>query len=77
MENKLKISQSQIEQLQQALRLTQKLRTHVCQIFRDLGDGFSEIDLSDDKPEKQKEVLNSLRNTLETVNNDLRYPDSI
>ncbi|PVD19304.1 hypothetical protein C0Q70_19791 [Pomacea canaliculata] len=71
MENKLKISQSQIEQLQQALRLTQKLRTHVCQIFRDLGDGFSEIDLSDDKPEKQKEVLNSLRNTLETVNNDL------
>lgn len=73
MESKLKIPQDQVDHIQQALRLTQRLRTHVCQIFRDLGDGLSESESAGDKQEQMKTVLNDLRNSLETVNNDWRY----
>ncbi|KAK7482627.1 hypothetical protein BaRGS_00026126 [Batillaria attramentaria] len=77
MENKLKISQDQIEHIQQAIRLTQRLRTHVTQIFRDISDGFADTDDSSDKQEQQKALLGSLRTSVETVNNELSELDKI
>ena len=79
METKLKSSLEQIENINQAIRLTQRLRTHVCQIFRDIGDGVGEVaenaggNQEQQTQEQQKAVLGSLRSSLETVNNDVGY----
>lgn len=66
------MSQDQIDQIQQAIRLTQRLRTHVTHIFRDISDGFADTDESSDKQEQQKVLMSSLRTSVETVNNELR-----
>merc|ERR1712154_221406 len=75
-ESKLNSALDQIKHIRDAIRLTQRLRTHVFQIFRDLGDGISdsvdtEGENQEQAQEKQKVVLGTLRNSLETVGQDL------
>ena len=79
METRLKSSVEQIETIHQAIRLTQRLRTHVCQIFRDIGDGVGEATESaggnqeQQTQEQQKALLGSLRSSLETVGHDVGW----
>lgn len=79
METKLKSSIEQIENINQAIRLTQRLRTHVCQIFRDIGDGVGEVaegvvgNQEQQTQEQQKALLGSLRSSLETIGHDVGW----
>ncbi|XP_050402448.1 mediator of RNA polymerase II transcription subunit 27 [Patella vulgata] len=56
---------NQIEQLQKALKLTQRLRSNVTQVFQKLSDGFEDVE------KKDKYLLNDLHKTLSSVNTDL------
>ncbi|KAK7115881.1 mediator of RNA polymerase II transcription subunit 27-like [Littorina saxatilis] len=79
-ESKLKSTLDQIEHINQAIRHTQRLRTHVCQIFRDIGDGLGEAAKSEEEQqaqERQKVLLGSLRSSLETVGHDIGELDKV
>ncbi|KAL8582330.1 hypothetical protein ACOMHN_037087 [Nucella lapillus] len=77
MENKLKTSTEQIELINQSIRLTQLLRTHICHVFREVGDGFSDSAVSSGEnqehaaQENQKSLLRSLRRSIEVVGHDV------
>ena len=57
---------NQTENLIQAIKLTQKLRASVGQVFHNLSDGFSV------GQGNEKQILNEFHQSLLTVNNDVR-----
>ena len=84
MDNKLKSSSEQIEFIVHAIRLTQTLRTSVCNLFSDIGDGLSDPVTSDTfedasesehqyHDQRHKAMLNSLRRSLETIGHNFGF----